>query len=141
MHRHWAAGIAALGVVLQGYSAFPATSILPPPPRFELSPGEYTLQITLFEDALFSDEAEAMKLTVRNGKIVLELAEDSEVQFVGPVASRTVVLRYGEAEESIVLQGNLTADDRLSGQIMIESYGYGAQHGTFTLTKRHAAKP
>lgn len=136
MHRYWAAGIAALGLLLQGTAAWAASAVLPVAPRYALSPGAYSLQIRLFEDAGADHDTEKMKLGFEHGQVVVQLADDPQVRFVGADMPGMLTLRYGDGEDDIVLHGALTADDRIEGHFIIEAYRFGAQHGTFTLVKQ-----
>ncbi|MGC3970240.1 MAG: hypothetical protein QM775_23790 [Pirellulales bacterium] len=138
MHCYWAAGIAALGLVLQGTAAWSASAVSTASPSYALSPGEYSLQIRLFEDYGVDDDAESMKLSFHGGQIVLQLKDDPQVRFVGADKPNVLMLRYGDGEDDIVLHGRLTADDRIEGHFVIEAYRFGAQHGTFTLVKMPA---
>ncbi len=135
MHRLLAAGIAALGVAIQGTAAWPAASVLPASPHFSLSPGAYSLRIQFYEEYGVSDDAEQMKLSFQRGHVVLELKDDPEVRFVGADTPNVLTLRYGDGEDDVVLHGKLTADDRLEGEFVIEAYRFGAQHGAFSLIK------
>ena len=144
MHRMLAAGIAALGVAVQGTAAWPTASMLPASPRFSLSPGAYSLHIRIFEEYGAGDDAEPMKLSFRRGQVVLELKDDPEVRFVGADTPNVLTLRYGDGEDDVVLHGKLTADDRIEGEFVIEAYRFGIQHGAFTLIKaseEEAAQP
>lgn len=135
MHRLLAAGIAALGVAMQGTAALPAASVLPASPHFSLSPGAYSLRIQIYEEYGVSDDAETMKLSFQRGKVVLELKDDPEVRFVGSDTPNVLTLRYGDGEDDVVLHGKLTADDRVEGEFVIEAYRFGTQHGAFSLVK------
>ena len=131
-----AAGIAALAVAWQCNAAWSATAVLPAVPRFQLSPGEYALHVRMYDEFELSPEAETMKLSFVRGDIVLELKGDPQVRFRGAGSADVVTLRFGDGEDDVVLRGLLTADDVLEGEFVVESYGYGGQHGTFTLVRR-----
>lgn len=135
MHRFWAAGIAALVVAMQGTAAWSASDVSPVAPQYALSPGAYSLQIRLYEDYGAGDDTEQMQLSFRRGQIVLQLADDPQVRFVGADMPDVLTLRYGDGEDDVVLHGRLTADDRIEGGFVIEAYRFGAQHGTFTLVR------
>jgi len=131
-----AAGIAVLAVILQSAAARSATVALPAVPRFHLSPGEYALQVRMYDEFDLSPEAETMKLSFVRGGIVLELAGDPQVRFRGTSAGEVVTLKFGDGEDDVVLRGLLTADDVLEGEFIVEAHGYGGQQGTFTLVRR-----
>jgi hypothetical protein len=145
MRRFIAAGIAALGLcfptssmqdwVFQETRAWGATAAPPVPVRFMLSPGDYTLAIRLFDDESSSQEVEEVEDVIHKGKVVLKLADDPQVSFKGEMPHSTLTFRYGDGTDDVVLRGHLKSDDSLEGQFVVESFGVGTEHGTFTLTK------
>lgn len=145
MHRYIAAGIAALGLLMQGLAvpqtaAWGATAAPPVPPRYMLSPGDYTLAIHLFDDDTSEREEEEVEIVIEKGKVLLKLKNDPSVSFVGQIPHSTLTFRFGDGQDDVVLRGNLTSDDALEGNFVIESFGLGTDHGTFKLTKATANK-
>lgn len=145
MRRYIAAGIAALGLmfptssmpgwIFQETAAWGATAAPPVPARHMLSPGEYTLAIRLFDDESSSQETEEVEVVIQKGKVVLKLKADPQVSFKSEIPHSTLIFRFGDGTDDVVLRGHLTADDSLAGQFVVESFGIGTEHGTFTLTK------
>lgn len=139
MRRYIAAGIAALGLMfptssMQGIASA-ATAAPPVPARHMLSPGEYTLAIRLFDDESSSQETEEVEVAIQSGKVVLKLKNDPQVCFSSQMPHSTLTFRFGDGTDDVVLRGHLTSDDSLAGQFVVESFGLGTEHGTFTLTK------
>lgn len=140
MRRYIAAGIAALGFVIpslamQGPLAWGATAAPPVPPRYMLSPGEYTLAIRLFDDESSHEEEEQVEVVIQKGKVLLKLNDDPQVSFTGQMPHSTLTFRFGDGTDDVVLRGNLKADDALEGLFVVESFGVGTEHGTFTLKR------
>lgn len=145
MHHYVAAGIAAFGLLMQGFvvpgtgvsgsTAWGATAAPPVPPRFMLSPGEYTLSIRLFDDESSHHEEEEVEIEIQKGKVLLKLTNDPDISFTGQMPLSTLTFRFGDGQDDVVLRGNLTSNDALEGLFVVESFGVGTDHGTFTLTK------
>lgn len=139
MRRYIAAGIAALGLFyptspMQGIASG-ATAAPPVPARYMLTPGEYTLAIRLFDDETSRQEIENVEVVIQKGKVVLKLKDDPQVSFSGQLPHSTMTFRFGDGTDDVVLRGHLTADDSLEGQFVVETFGVGTEHGTFTLTR------
>ncbi|MCE9604526.1 MAG: hypothetical protein K8U03_06425 [Planctomycetia bacterium] len=135
MLKHIAAGIAAIGLAMQGSLAWGATTAPPVPPSCMLSPGDYVLSIRLFDDESSHHEEEEVEVVIQRGKVLLKLTDDPQVHFTGQMPLSTLTFRFGDGQDDVVLRGNLTTDDALEGIFVVESFGVGTEHGTFTLKK------
>lgn len=139
MRFYIAAGIAALGLLFPASSmqrsAWGATVAPPVPARHMLTPGEYTLAIRLFDDESSHEEVEEVLVVIQKGMVMLKLKDDPQVSFTGQMPHSTLTFRFGDGTDDVVLRGHLTSDDALEGRFVVESFGVGTEHGTFTLTR------